>query len=192
MSEEIEIETAHQEPNGECIFCCDEFSKENYVEYRGTPTSKWLPSVYCEPCIVEQFINKQWQTYLDNISKADCAAALRRVLSAAPPRHVKDAGLPCEDNETGEVHEFWFASTNEVRDAKLKDALDGAERDAFWAEKRAFLEGMEQEEALNGPKTSQPAPMPSPTNKENGVRNDDDIDALNNTNKKRKTDESSQ
>jgi hypothetical protein len=182
----------HQSPQGECIFCCDDITQENYVEYRGTSTSKWLPAIYCENCIVEQFINRQWQTYLDNMAKADCAAALRRVLSAPPPQCVKDAGLPCEDNETGEVYEFWFASTNEIRDAKLKDALEGAERDAFWAEKKAFLEGMEQEEALNGTKASTPAPMPSPTNKENSIRSEDDEAVLNANNKKRKTDTSSQ
>ena len=38
----------------------------------------------------------QWDKYLENIAKADCAAALRRVLSSPPQINVKDAGLKCE------------------------------------------------------------------------------------------------
>lgn len=108
----------------------------------------WLPSVYCQQCLESQFIAQQWQTYLDNISKADCAAALRRLITKPPPINVKDAGLPCDDNTTddsdsergeGEVHSFWYASDGGEHGAKLVGSLVGEERRRFWEEKKDFL-----------------------------------------------------
>jgi len=111
--------------------------------------------VYCQQCLDSQFIAQQWQTYLDNISKADCAAALRRLITKPPPINVKDAGLPCEDNSTtdddiergeGEVHSFWYASDGGLHDAKLNGSLMGEERRRFWEEKKDFLTVTEVEE----------------------------------------------
>ena len=115
----------------------------------------WMPSVYCQQCLEGQFIAQQWQTYLDNISKADCAAALRRLITKPPPINVKDAGLPCEDNATtdddpergeGEVHSFWYASDGAEHSAKLAGSLMGEERSRFWEEKKDFLTVTELEE----------------------------------------------
>ena len=115
----------------------------------------WLPSVYCQQCIDGQFLANQWQTYLDNISKADCAAALRRLITKPPPINVKDAGLPCEDNSAaeddtergeGEVHSFWYASDGAEHSAKLSGSLVGEERQRFWQDKKDFLTVTEVEE----------------------------------------------
>lgn len=138
---------AHHEPSGDCVFCCEDFTNENFVEYRAGEDKLWLKSVYCQDCIESQFIANQWQTYLDNINKADCAAALRRVLSNPPPINVKDAGLPCEDSATGEVHSFYFHSDGQVHSAKLANSLTGEEREKFYADKKAFLTATEVEEA---------------------------------------------
>ena len=114
--------------------------------------------MYCQLCIESQFIEKQWETYLSNIAKADCAAALRRVITNAPPINVKDAGLPCEDTAEeggtaggaergkGEVESFWFCSDGQPHSAKLKGSLTGEERQRFWREKKEFLTATEEEE----------------------------------------------
>jgi hypothetical protein len=144
---------SHLTPDGssDCVFCCESLTQENYVEYRAIPNGPWLPSVYCELCIQMNFIEKQWQTYLDNIDKADCAAALRRVIGQPPPMNVKDAGLPCKDNGLNEeVQLFWFASDGETHSAKLVGSLEGQAREEFWAEKKAILAFFEKDEAEKG------------------------------------------
>ena len=139
----------HADPEGDCTFCCEDLTEENYVEYQAIENGPWLKSQYCQQCIEENFIAKQWDRYLENIAKADCAAALRRVLSSPPQINVKDAGLPCADNgHNDEVFQFWYASDNAVHSAKLKGSLVGAERDAFWSEKQAFLTATELQEEL--------------------------------------------
>ncbi len=71
----------------------------------------WYPAPYCESCLSTYFISGQWQSYLDNVDKAsaDCAAALRRLLTQPPPLYVKDAGFAkCKQGDVlGEVHQFW-------------------------------------------------------------------------------------
>lgn len=94
------------------------------------------------------FFGLQWQKYLDAIAKADCAAALKRVITAPPPENVKDAGLPCKDNGLNEeVQEFWFASSQSTVSAKLTDSLSGDAKLAFWLEKQEFLRIQEEMEA---------------------------------------------
>jgi hypothetical protein len=86
---------SHQLPTGDCTFCCDDLVSENYVEYQSVENGPWLRSQYCKDCIETHFISGQWKKYIDSIASADCAAALRRVLSQPPCINVKDAGLPC-------------------------------------------------------------------------------------------------
>jgi hypothetical protein len=52
------------------------------------------------------------------------------------------------EGANGEVFQFWFASDDAVHSAKLKGSLEGAERDAFWAEKQAFLTATELQEEI--------------------------------------------
>ena len=144
---------AHSLPSGECVFCCEELTSSNFVEYRASLSSPWLPSVYCELCVTSQFIDKQWETYVHNIEAADCAAALKRVITNPPPINVKDAGLPCEaadadgdERGAGEVERFYFHSDAQEHSARLKGSLVGEERAAFWREKKQFLEATEEEE----------------------------------------------
>lgn len=48
------------------------------------------------------------------------------------------------ENETGEVHAFWYACDNAVHSAKLKDSLVGEEREKFWSA-RARRDAQRQE-----------------------------------------------
>lgn len=139
---------AHLTPSGDCVFCCEDLTSENFVEYRARDNGPWLRSLYCQDCIESQFIAKQWSSYLDKIAKADCAAALKRVLSDKPPINVKDAGLPCGDDSphNGEVESFYFHRDAQIHSAKLVGSLEGAERDAFYADKLSFLTATEIEE----------------------------------------------
>jgi hypothetical protein len=84
---------AAAEEGSDCVFCCEELSSSNYVEYRSIPSGSWYPSPYCEACVEAHFISAGWQKYLDLIAKADCAAALKRVITAPPPVNVRDAGF---------------------------------------------------------------------------------------------------
>jgi len=153
----LSSQQSHGTPSGECVFCCEDLTSDNYVEYRAAPSALWYPSVYCQLCLESQFIEKQFQTYLENIAKADCAAALKRVITNPPPINVKDPGLPCTEEQgggveggdergNGEVEKFWFLSDGKEHSAKLKGSLLGEERDKFWAEKKEFLTATEEEE----------------------------------------------
>lgn len=120
-------------------------TQDNYAEYKASPNGKWRPSVYCVDCIEQHFINGQWQKYIELIEKADCAAALKRVITTPPPLHVKDAGYKCEEeqNPTGEVYKFWYAKDNQEHSSELKGCLQGEARDKFWAEKKEYMHAME-------------------------------------------------
>jgi hypothetical protein len=122
----------HGVPTGECIFCCEDLDSEIYAEYRGEACGPWLPSGYCRECLEEFFIKQQWQKYVDDLAKADCAAALRRSLAKPPPVNVADKGLPLPDTTstgtkaTGEVHSFWWCNTDTVVSAKLDGSITGS------------------------------------------------------------------
>jgi len=131
------------------MVCCEELTTENYVEFQPRLDGAWLSSPYCGNCIQTSFIGEQWQRYLDQLAKADCAAALRRLITTAPPLNVRDQGLPCKGNGyDDEVQLFWYASNNSTGSAKLKGSLEGEERKKFWDEKKAFLTATEVSEEL--------------------------------------------
>jgi len=148
MANEIK-NNEHKSPAGDCVYCCDEINPSTYVEYRAVSDGPWFPSVYCSGCLKAHFIESQWAKYLENVEKADCAAALRRLLSCPPPLNVKDAGLPCKDNgHNDEVQLFWYSSTKSEGSAKLKDSLEGEARLNFWQEKKNFLAATELAEEV--------------------------------------------
>lgn len=128
----------HKEPQGECLICCEDLDSSNYAEYRAHEESEWMVSPYCSNCLESYFKQRQWEQYLDHVHKADCAAALRRILNKPVPTNVRDKGLPC-DNENGEVYQFWYASEGLVS-AKLENAPEGSDRDTFILEMQEMLE----------------------------------------------------
>jgi hypothetical protein len=186
----------HNAPDGDCAVCCEDLTSDNFVEYQASAGSEWLKAPYCEGCIESYFVEKLWQKYMDDLAKADCAAALKRVLTTPPPMNVRDAGFPCGDNGAyGEVYrrqrdcscdvhlcslwvllprwcecscdgsfsalctrkindkhttshtiEFYYHSKKATAPARVKGSLEGDERMAFWAEKKAFMTATEHEE----------------------------------------------
>jgi hypothetical protein len=141
----------HRVPSGDCLFCCAEFDDSCYAEYLPPSlTGNWIPSPYCSNCIQQFFIDQQWAKYLKSIAEADCAAALRRVLNKPPPLYVTDKGFASDESPEGVVGQFWFMQGDLVKSSKLKDALEGDERDLFWQEKKIGLEALEAAEAASG------------------------------------------
>jgi hypothetical protein len=141
---------SHQAPSGDCLFCCAELDESCYAEFMPPSLSKWKPAPYCSNCIQQFFIDQQWAKYLKSIAEADCAAALRRVLSKHPPLYVTDKGFATDESAEGVVGQFWFSNSNAVHSSKLKDALEGQERDRFFEEKKLGLAALEAAEAESG------------------------------------------
>jgi hypothetical protein len=53
---------SHSEPSGDCTFCCEDFTADNYVEYQACENGPWLKSIYCQECIQAHFIDGQVRT----------------------------------------------------------------------------------------------------------------------------------
>ena len=88
----------------------------------------------------------QFDQYIERVKKTDCQAELRRLLEKGPPIYISDGhGLALDDDEEYVV-KLWFASDNTERSAKLKNALDGKEREDLWEELNEFIikEGKEE------------------------------------------------
>lgn len=141
--------SGHQQPDGECIFCVMELNADNYAEFKESESAPWRPSVYCSECIQEYFIDKQWEAYLKKIADADCAAALRRILSKPPPLNVQDKGFASDTNEEGIVHKFWFSNIQKEVSAQLKNTPLGEDRDRFWSDQQENLIALETAEAAS-------------------------------------------
>ena len=85
--------------------------------------SEWLPSGFCQVCIV-YLQQQQWPTYVAALSSTTCKAEQRRLLKSGPPINLKDSkALPCPDD--GEIFSLWFMSDGLERSAKLEGSLVG-------------------------------------------------------------------
>ena len=110
-------------PGASCMSCWDDIDSSNYVEYKSSESSEWLPSGFCGSC-VDHLLNSQWDIYTSALAKTTCKAEQRRLLKTGPPINIKDAtALPCPDG--GEVYLLWYMKDNLERSAKLKDSLEG-------------------------------------------------------------------
>jgi len=106
---------------------------------------KWKPAQF-EQSVVEQLLESQFQAYIDRVKKTDCQAELRRLLEKGPPVYIYDQhGLALDDDEEYVVT-LWFANDGQERSAKLKNAVDGEERQKLWDSLNKFLivEGKEE------------------------------------------------
>eukprot|EP00053_Salpingoeca_punica_P009678 m.87055 g.87055 ORF g.87055 m.87055 type:complete len:112 (-) comp15120_c1_seq3:524-859(-) len=102
---------------------------------------------------VQMLLDSQFQSYVDGVNKASCAAELRRYLQRGPPLYLSDPnGLPCDSNR--HVARLWFSSSNTERDAKVKDALEGEARQKMWDDMRA----LHPDEALAAAAATETAP----------------------------------
>jgi hypothetical protein len=81
-------------PDFECLVSMEEINNENYVEYQTFPSHTWHTS-YLSQAVVEQLLQTQFETYMNQIQSADCQAELRRLLARGPPIYISDPhGLP--------------------------------------------------------------------------------------------------
>mmetsp|Transcript_27981 Transcript_27981/g.34529 ORF Transcript_27981/g.34529 Transcript_27981/m.34529 type:complete len:154 (+) Transcript_27981:231-692(+) len=128
-----------------CLVTMEDITDENYVEYQCYPSMKWKPAQF-EQSVVEQLLESQFQAYIDRVKKTDCQAELRRLLEKGPPVYIYDQhGLALDDDEEYVVT-LWFANDGQERSAKLKNAVDGEERQKLWDSLNKFLivEGKEE------------------------------------------------
>jgi len=118
----------------ECKCCFFDINNENYVLYTDgsfgkSPAEKWKSASYCKDCI-KQMLLTQWETYLNDLYKADCEAARRRLIELGPPINIRDMlGLPCT-NETHEPISLYY--DNQEQSAKLVGSLIGESRQKWW------------------------------------------------------------
>eukprot|EP00551_Chaetoceros_affinis_P003130 CAMPEP_0203642234 /NCGR_PEP_ID=MMETSP0088-20131115/7597_1 /ASSEMBLY_ACC=CAM_ASM_001087 /TAXON_ID=426623 /ORGANISM="Chaetoceros affinis, Strain CCMP159" /LENGTH=129 /DNA_ID=CAMNT_0050497981 /DNA_START=85 /DNA_END=474 /DNA_ORIENTATION=- len=117
----------------------------NYVEYQCYPSMKWKPALF-EQSVVENLLESQFDQYIGRVKKTDCQAELRRLLEKGPPIYIYDKhGLALDDDDEY-VIKLWYASDGEERSAKLKNAVEGKEREDLWKSLNEFLieEGKEE------------------------------------------------
>jgi hypothetical protein len=105
-----------------------------YCEYQSKADGAWYPCVYCKNCMLDSFINKKFQGYLDNLKTITCPKALQNLLNEGPPIYLKDApSFPGDGSEPkGHVHAIWFAHDNSVIPGVLAGAPQGDERQQLW------------------------------------------------------------
>jgi hypothetical protein len=93
-----------------------------------------------------QLLDTQFEQYINRVKTTDCQAELRRLLKGGPPIYVSDKhAFPLEENDT-HVCRLWFAVDGQERSAKLKGAVEGAERDALWRDLNEFIIEVGKEE----------------------------------------------
>ena len=94
----------------------------------------------------KQLVDTQFEQYVCRVKTTDCQAELRRLLKSGPPIYVSDKhAFPLDENDT-HVCRLWFASDGQERSAKLRGAVEGAERDALWKELNEFIIEVGKEE----------------------------------------------
>ena len=121
----------------ECTACFGQIDSSNYVLYKDDIFKDWITCGYCLEC-VEYMLQHSWESFVDQVIKADCLAALTKLLARPPPTNFRDGvGVPC-NNETGEVVKFYFNGAEQS--AKLEGALVGDERDQWYDEMKQRLE----------------------------------------------------
>jgi hypothetical protein len=138
-------------PDWECMISMEDITEEdgNYCEYQTSPSGAWHPAK-CEAANVQHLVDTQYQKYIDNIQKADCAAAARRLMAKGPPEWVADKHMmPVPEGDT-HVCRLWYASDNKERTASLAGAVHGEARVALWAEHRTLLGALPEKEGKEG------------------------------------------
>lgn len=146
-----------------CLACAMELEDDLVSQYRFSEDQEWINSRYCWDCI-QYMIENNWSIYLNGIAKADCAAALNRLIVHGPPINIRDPVgfidpnnckaikdpkgiiLNYQNNDvTLEVKEFLH--DNIIISAKLKDSYQGEQRLTWWDELKAIKAGMEASES---------------------------------------------
>lgn len=106
-----------------------------YVEYQTKAGGAWYPCKYCKNCMVDNFLNKQFGAYLENLKTISCPKALENMLNEGPPQFIRDAPSFPGDGTVepkGQLHALWFASDRTTVSARLTGAPEGEERQLLW------------------------------------------------------------
>ena len=117
--------SAHGTPTAgsSCMCCWEDLTGENYIEYKSSIDSPWLPSGFCRDCI-NTLIQHQFDTYKKSLAETKCKAEQRRLLQQGPPINISDkTALVCPDG--GEVYLLWQMIDGTERSAKLDGSLVG-------------------------------------------------------------------
>jgi len=124
----------------DCVCCFEPFEGSNKVDYQNHVDDSWRQSPYCLDCITH-LQNTNWDKYINDVTKADCKASLRRALEDGPPIYIRDKAFETEGiNNTGEI--FQLRCEGKVISAKLKGSLEGDERNKWWNEWKNIMETM--------------------------------------------------
>ncbi|AYV84473.1 MAG: hypothetical protein Hyperionvirus26_28 [Hyperionvirus sp.] len=119
-----------------CKCCYSDITADNYALYKNSASADWLPSSYCKLCLKEMLLNG-WTKFIGLIDKADCAAALKRLIDRPPPINLRDP--ECFPN--GDVELFYFDDTEQS--AKLHGSLTGEAHVELWNKLKDNLKLME-------------------------------------------------
>lgn len=138
--------------DAECLITFDDIDESNYCEYQTAPSMLWYPAKASSDAI-EHLRRTQYRRYVERVQATDCAAEMKRLLTAGPPIYVEERNvMPLPDSETHVVRLWTMADDTEV-DAVLEGALQGDERQAFWDELVAIhsaVSATAQDEPSNG------------------------------------------
>ena len=142
LTELVASSSEHSAPADglECMATMEDITLDdgNYCEYQTAPSMKWHPSLYSSE-VVRRLINTQFPEYVSGVRKADCEADLKRRIGKGPPIWVEDKhAMPVPEEDT-HICRVWFSGDGKEYSAKLRGALEGAERDALWEELKNFL-----------------------------------------------------
>ncbi|EPR63776.1 hypothetical protein TGPRC2_217900 [Toxoplasma gondii TgCatPRC2] len=157
-------ETKHREPEGDCMVCFEELSRANYAEYcmhrqvadssNSEDSCPWFPAKFCVDCI-EELQATQFKRYCDSVANTTCAREQRTLLERGPPINLRDR-LAFPESDDQEISALWYAKDNAEHSAKLKDSLEGEERQALWDDLRQFVIVDEDTEQPGEEQTSKP------------------------------------
>lgn len=125
----------------ECSCCYGDIDENNFVLYNEKMEGTWKSSKYCKICVAYMLENA-WGTYIGLVGKADCAAALKRLIQNGPPINLRDPIAFACDNGTGEVASLYYDGA--VHSAKLVGSLEEEERETFWNTQLAVLRVMNE------------------------------------------------
>jgi hypothetical protein len=116
----------------QCLCCFEDI--EILVLYRDKKEGEWKKSPYCKECI-NYFIQNQWKDYVEKIKNETCKVSLERLIHLGPPFHIREPGLPCE-NERNEVYELLINGV--ITSSKLEGTLSGKELEDYLNELKCF------------------------------------------------------
>lgn len=127
------------EPQSECPVCFDSFTESVFYTTDG---ETWLQHKYCSACL-NDIKDNAWNTYIDNIKKADCERSLKTCLKyGIPDRLTVDSTLITPVMKAIKVK-------NEVASTKLNMTISDEDLTKLNADFKRIYDGMTGSDALD-------------------------------------------